>query len=1003
MSALLALCGVALADGQLSGLVFEERTGAPLAGEAVLIDGETVRSDADGQLSLSLPAGEHVLRVGALEQPFVISDDEVTELLLTLGPSGPRVQLEQPALLVKVDQDATPGTLRGIVLHGEEGTPIVGARVYVLGSDVEGRTDEDGVFELTLPSGAHSLTIMRSGYATLNLDQVEVQAERTSERRFELVPAGLELADYRITAPRIEGGSAELLAERKDASAVTDVMGAEDMARTGASDAAAALGRVTGVTVVGGKYVYVRGMGERYSSTLLNGSSLPSPEPERRVVPLDLFPATMLEAIVVQKSYTPDMPAEFGGGVLQLRTRGAPAEFTANVSVKGGLVAGSTFQEGQFGYQSDTDWLGFDDGSRDMPQIIQDTGGEDALLPRGMFSETGYTNEELEEMGEAFPNRWSLSAKTVPLDKGVSTTIGGSTNLGEATLGGLVAATWSDGWDLDEYSLTTFTFGDGTEQIPNDVYQFSELKRSVRFGGIGAAELAIGDNHSVELISVINRNTDHMGRYYEADYDDTDIRVWRDQWVERQLLFEQVLGHHELPSQWQVDWRYALSLADRDEPMRREWRRDYRAGQWMLSDRPEGNEIFFSTLDDINHDGGLDLTLPFTFQGVDTARVKVGGWAVSKQRTVSTRRFKFQESDASDALRAADSLDWFTKETIGEAYVLRESTTQSDDYGATQKIFAGYAMGELPLFEDALHVVGGLRVEYSDQDVSTFELYSESTAPAVADLATVDVLPALNATLALADDMQLRAGYGKTLSRPDFRELSEVPYADVTGGRVFKGNSELNRAILHNFDLRWELYPSLTESVSVALFYKRFIDPIEQTLQLGAERVITYTNAPSANNYGVEFEWRKNMPAPVATPWLQDFYTAGNLSLIRSRVQLGEDADDVRALQGQSPWVLNLQLGYDNPDSGSTLTGLFNVFGPRISQVGSSAGGGIVPNTYELPAPTLDLVMSQGLPKGFNLKLKASNLLNAEIITDGAEYTSIREGRAFSVGLSWGI
>ncbi|MCB9796933.1 MAG: TonB-dependent receptor, partial [Alphaproteobacteria bacterium] len=779
---LLSLCGIARADGQLSGIVFEEGSGRPLAGESVQVDGQTVRSDAQGQLHVSLSAGEHVLRVGALEQAFIISDDETTELLLTLGPGGPALQIEQPALQVKVDEAAPPGTLRGIVLHGEEGTPIVGARVYVLGSDVEGRTDAEGVFELTLPSGSHSLSIMRSGYATLSLDGVEVKPEQLREQRFELLPAGLELADFMISAPRIEGGSAELLAERKDASAVTDVMGAEDMARTGASDAAAALRRVTGITVVGGKYVYVRGMGERYSSTLLNGSSLPSPEPERRVVPLDLFPASILEAIVVQKSYTPDMPAEFGGGVLQLRTRGAPAEFTANVGVKGGFVAGSTFQEGLFGYQSDTDWMGFDNGDRDMPQIIADTGGEDALLPRGMFSDSGYTNEELEAMGEAFPNRWELTTRTVPMDKGIYTTIGGSTKLGEATLGGLVAATWSDGWDLDEYNLTTFTFGDGDDQIPNDIYNFTELKRSVRFGGIGVAELSLNDDHSVELISVINRNTDHMGRYYEADYDDTDIRVWRDQWVERQLLFEQVLGHHELPSQWQVDWRYALSLADRDEPMRREWRRDYRAGQWMLSDRPEGNEIFYSTLDDTNHDGAVDFTRPFSFRGEDTAKLKFGAWAVSKQRTVSTRRFKFQEANSTDALRAADSLDWFTKQTIGDAYVLRESTSQSDDYNATQKILAGYAMGELPLFADQLHLVGGLRVEYSDQDVSTFELYSESTDPAVADLATLDFLPALNATWALAEDMQLRLGYGKTLSRPDFRELSEVPYADVTGG-----------------------------------------------------------------------------------------------------------------------------------------------------------------------------------------------------------------------------
>ncbi|MCB9765535.1 MAG: TonB-dependent receptor [Alphaproteobacteria bacterium] len=1011
---LLALCAPAHADGTLQGFVFEEGSGLPLSGQTLEIAGQPVRTDADGGFSVTLPQGEHPVRLRDYSAALTVADGEVTELLLTVGPSGVTALVEAPALRSGPVAAGPPGTLHGRILHAEEGTPIVGARVFVRGEEVEGRSDADGVFELELPSGTHELSIVRSGFSTMAVPDVVVEADTVSELRVELLPAGLEMADYTIKAPRVEGGSAELLAQQRDASAVTNVMGAEDMAKSGASDAAAALSRVTGITVVGGKYVYVRGLGERYSATLLNGSSLPSPEPERRVVPLDLFPASALESITVQKSYTPDMPGEFGGGVLQLKTRSAPPQLTASVSVGGEWVQGVTFQEGPLGYVGDRDWMGFDDGGRDLPAPIANADPAKALRPGGIFDDDAYTEEELETFGESFPNRWFLDTKDIPPAWSGKLSVGGSKELGRVRVGGLLGSAYSNAWDYDRYTFNAYG-RNGDALTINQQYAWEETSNKIRAGLIGTASVGVGEDHLITLTSVTTRISDHTSRTLEGDYDNSYIKVARDQWVERQLLFEQVSGAHTLAplGDLHVDWRYAFSNAARDEPLRREWRVDRELdGTWLLSDRPEGNEIFYSDLTDVNHDLGLDLTKPFTLKSDETLRVKAGGWVVRKTRESGTRRFKYQENGASEALRAEDPDQWFTKETIGQEFRLRESTNQSDDYFADQSIIAGYLMGDVPV-GPSVRLVGGVRMEYSAQSVTTYELYVAEAEPAVASLDTVDWLPALNATWAFAPDMQLRAGYGKTLSRPDFRELSEVPYAQVTGGRTVKGNSDLDRTRIHNVDLRWEWYPNPGESLSFATFYKYFVGPIEQIVQNGAEEVVTYQNVDFAHDLGAEVEWKKAMPALGGKLWLQDFYTAGNMTFIWSRVDdpRGEEYP-ARALQGQAPWVGNVQLGYDNPEIGTQVTLLLNLLGPRAIEISdlTRPGDPVSLDPIQYASPGLDLIYRQKLPKGFNLTFKARNLLNPRMGTfqrgpldDYAKTDGLYDGIKLGLSVGWGV
>jgi TonB-dependent receptor len=337
---------------------------------------------------------------------------------------------------------------------------------------------------------------------------------------------------------------------------------------------------------------------------------------------------------------------------------------------------------------------------------------------------------------------------------------------------------------------------------------------------------------------------------------------------------------------------------------------------------------------------------------------------------------------------------------------MHEITSNSDDYEASHKLRAGYAMTDLGLGK-RFRLMGGARVESSRQSVRTFELFNPQLIPVEAVLDTTDVLPALTGTLAIGpveerDRMLVRAGYGRTVSRPEFRELSSVPFTDFLTGASISGNPDLERAIIDNIDVRWELYPSPSESFSIAGFYKDFTDPIERVALSSSVSGLAYTfgNAQGATNLGVELDMRVSFGR--VSDVLRDVYVSANGALIDSQVDLTGSVTDTskeRPLQGQSPWVVNLQLGYDNPDSGLSLTLLYNSFGPRITDVGQSG----VPDTYELPVHRLDAVGLIPLAEAWRIRLKATNLLNAKEVSKTGDSVSeeTRSGRAFSLAIQW--
>jgi outer membrane receptor protein involved in Fe transport len=1008
----------------LTLLVFEN--GRPVPGLLTQVAERSGQTDGNGTVRFTLSPGETRLRVAdtATELavlPLNLRPGEILQIIVTLRGEERRAfvsmesshSLDNAAVVADVDTSLElegEGVLEGRIVSTEDGAPVADARLFVSGTPVEARTDEDGRYSITLPVGQYAVSVLHSEFATRTIDGVDITADATTERNFELPPAGLELAEFVVVEPFIEGSLSSVIDEQRTVAGVTNVIGAEQFSRSGDSDAGSALSRVTGLTLVGGEFVYIRGLGERYSSTLLNGANVPSPDPTRKVVPLDLFPTGVIESILVQKSYSPDMPGDFGGGAVEIRTRGVPEESFFNLGLSIGARQGSTGEKG-LGYKGgDRDWLGIDDGTRELSRLAREaTANNTQLRPANPFFPEGIPPEELEAIGESLPVIYDANPKRLGPDLGVSMEGGQLFQLGSRwSMGYTAAILWDDSEQTRVEERRSFTpLGDGSLQ-PNDDYLIDRTRRNVQLSGFLTAGIEFEDQHRIDVTSMILRQTEDEVTVQEGFNLDEDgiIRITELEWEERELISNQINGEHQFPSLLNLElaWDYSESRANRYVPDQRRYRYDPDSvADFIFSRRADNNVRRFSNLDDASTDWGLDLDLPFTVGRIETT-LSTGYRLLDKSRESSIRRFQFGGVNTlSEALRRSPSLeDIFNADTIEpDGVVLNESTRATDNYSASLDVEAFYGNIDLT-FYDRIRLSVGARIEDWDQQVTTFALFDPNAPPIVAELGDEDLLPAAALTWFMTERQQLRAGFAETLIRPDFKELSPAPFTDPILNREVIGNQDLQPSSVTHYDLRWEFYPSPGELVSLGVFYKLIDQPIELTVEPGVEQRLTFANAVEAENFGVEFEARKQLGFLAerwpTLSWLDRFFVAGNLAWIESDIEiddLGILTSSSRALQGQSPYIINLQLGYDDEDRGISATLQFNQVGPRIAEVGVLGA----PDKEEAPAAQLDFILQYRWRDWLGFKMKLGNLLDAGFkITQGDETTQFYEvGRTLSL------
>ncbi|MBQ85876.1 MAG: hypothetical protein CMQ16_05675 [Gammaproteobacteria bacterium] len=797
--------------------------------------------------------------------------------------------------------------------------------------------------------------------------------------------------------------------EKRSTDAVANVVNSEEFTRTGDANIAESLKRVSGLSTVGGKYVYVRGLGERYSTTLLNGALLPSPEPINRVVPLDLFPTAVLDSVLVQKTYSARFPSEFGGGVLQMRTKKSIDEFFFNVTGSTGMVQNVAFKDGLHMSGGDTDWLGMDDGWRDKSAALQDaTANSQELRKYSPFSGVGIPQEQLDEVGRSFKNQYTPEVKELPPSASLTLSTGNFHEIGDsgAKVNYLAAVNYSNSWDTDVIERNSWVPGtDGMMQF--DGLTWTGTEHSIDTSGIFTTGIDFNFNHNVRLTSVVLRKTDNLvGRATGFVEDSLDVELNESRWIERELFSNQIQGDHYFPelNELTVNWRLSKINAERDAPDERIYRRD----NGEFSSRVDGNLRNWSTLDDEVRDVGLDLSMTFYGgPGGSTITTRAGYMHVEKERESEIRRFGFAFAGA-----AANDIELLVRpleeilvpaNIVSSGFTIREITRPTDNYQAQNTLDAVYGEVEFN-FDDRLRFTLGGRQEKFEQFVDTFDLFRPGIGSR-ASQETDKLLPSVSLTY-IAGDHQFRLGYSQTVSRPDFRELSPAAFTNPINGRDIIGNPNLKITELENFDLRWEWYFGFSDYVSAGLFYKEFTNPIEASIVGSTQRAGTYINAQGADNAGAEIEVYKRLDF-LGDGFLdgigEDFYIQANASVIDSEVRIAEKdlgvlTSSSRPLQGQSDYLLNFQFGYE-PLSGTTATLLYHYYGERIYEVGIETA----PDLVEQPFGELNFVFIRDLSDDLAMTLKARNLTDQrnEITQAGYVNFGYNRGREFSFQLDY--
>ncbi|MFC3032549.1 TonB-dependent receptor domain-containing protein [Pseudoalteromonas fenneropenaei] len=853
-----------------------------------------------------------------------------------------------------------------------------------------------------------------------------------------------EIEEVVAVGSRLQGSAAAVIEERKSQAFVADILGSEQLSRTGDSDAASALKRVTGLTLVDGKFIYVRGLGERYSSARLNGAYIPSPDLTRNVVPLDIFPASIIESMAVQKAYSPNMPAAFGGGNIDIRTKSVPAEFTAGLELSAGKNS-----EASDGYT-------FSGSTASIPKALS----EAIVKYRGDFSlgniikKDGLTdNENGTRSEQAIAINQSL-LRELPRDFGVKKdsldpNLGAKFHIGnsfsEDYLGGEIGFLFTAAIDKENKfeHRDTGVIAQGAEkgcattlQTPEDVSAscFNTFKSSdvttenERYNGTFNVGYKI-DGHKLSAMKLylVDEETESELATLQSPAGSTVFTIVNDgranrthkfDYEKRKLDVSQFTGQHTFMDYWGIgfDWQYSESEATTEIPasVKYNFRDNYEGGVYKNSQiTGDDNRVFFSYTDMEDHVKSAtgNLSLPLSFDGVEL-ELKGGYDFSDRARVYTTSAFAVNNGTglalevASDPLKTSGYL---TDEFLAGQRILlsfnEPTAPDADDYIAAQKIDAGYFQFDA-LFNNVFRVSGGLRYEefkqtsigtssliFTREDLEIF--YSEEKIKG-GSIVEDDIYPALSLTYLPNEQHQVRLGYGETIVRPDLREVVPVAYFDpLTDIRTF-GSVGLKSSPIKNYDLRYEYYGESGNSVSVGAFYKDIKSPIETVLRIGDEDYsASFVNGETAKVYGIEAEWLQDLD------WLATgFFTSGNVTLSDSEASIdpayaGNLTNPTKRMTGHSKYVVNLQLNYDSADGQHSGSLVYNVFGERILAAGLSGTA----DAYEQPFHSLDMVYTWYPDFNSKVKFKIKNLLNESQEVTQSEVAV----RSKDVGINFGL
>lgn len=1003
-AALAVFAADAFANDEL--MLYAFRDGAPVTDLSASLDGGSpVPSGANGSFTFDLAGGAHSIQFIRDGKPvyafrFNSATGQLVDVDVRFAAQGePDVSVESyfPSETAVERSQAPAGRLTGVVVMGDR--RLAGATVRVGGTEVTATTDAEGRFDVELPRGRYTLQI---SHADLPAPASESARVVTGVQRVQTFAVGAAataggggLEEIIITAAPIQAGETE-----RTALAVVDTLDSESLARYGDSEVSASVMRVPSITIQSGKFVFIRGMGDRYITTSLNGSTMPSPDPSRRTVPLDLFPSNIVNQLDVRKTFTPDMPGDSTGGNLVIRTRTFPNAASGKLSFSLGMTPGLTGKSVYSDPENGAfDFVGWDDGSRKKNGLLP-------LISTALDYSDEYSESTLQELRRAggllIMDGWELDKTTATPKVNLGLNYGDViTFSGDREFGYFVAGNYKNNWkQRDDGVSRTYNSLGGLK----DDFHFEEYSNEIELSGLLAMGLNVGNN-SFTSTTLISRNTEGRVKVSEGEDGDALLPSYRYtiEWEERQFISQQLTGEHLLTDAGDLvgKWQATASQARRYAPDRRDVRFDLEEGDGVYNLQTSSLLRRFDDLTDDNLDISAAVEYSFDLANATPAKLSGGVQVIDRDRDSDSETYGYDGGlsldDNAPNLLVSDVINVQT--ITGDAdtgYLFSDETLPSDSYTADMHINAVYAMLDTTLFGSLQTIVGGRYEDYR-QNTNTFDIVTGEPDDTPA-LEKNSFLPSLSLNWAIDAEQQLRFAASRTVSRPDFKETSNATYYDQEFDFRVRGNPELKVASITNVDLRWERYFSAQESISVAAFYKDLKDPIERVVQPAsgtAGNSRTFENADSADIYGLELDGRHDFS--LNQSFTRTLFIAFNGSWIHSTVDLA--SGESRKLQGQPDYTANLIFGYDDIEAGQEATLLLNQSGESIEDVGVSGA----PNVLQKPRLSLNFNYRYDFTDALSLKFKANNLLDSdyEFTQGGQVYQRYQRGVELEAGIDW--
>ncbi len=930
---------------------------------------------------------------------------------------------------------AQQGSISGIVTDEDLGETLISAYVFVDGTSAAEATDFDGKYTVKLMPGIYTIKVTYIGFEDKLVEGIEVKEGEITNVNISMSSGSQLIEQVVVSAKAITRGENAVMQLQKKSYKIQDGISAQEMNKLASGTVASAMTKVTGATVEDGKYINVRGLGDRYSLTQLDGLIMPGADPYRNSASLDLIPTSILDNVITSKTFTPDQPGTFTGGNVDVKTKSFPESETLTLSLSAGY---NTVDNGQVGFLTyeggSRDWLGYDDGSRARPSILNEKDISQYLTKDVEFNARfgdKVAADKATAVVNSFNRNFESDTRSSGINQGVSLNYGNTFKTGSNSELGLILSTqykrdWEHRNDRIRNNWLLFNIDSGV--LDNrGAYTEDVSTESPTVNGLVGLAYKFNNAHTIEFKTIYSHTAEKQGRYvFGEDGNNIEAPLYKigryNGFIETELLNVQLSGKHtfeNILNGMKLDWSVVNTSTNREEPNLR-----FFTSQYDSESGEEGIPLanvndpfwFWRTLQDKSQQAKIDLTIPLK-AGTEN-KIKIGAYASRKDRSFGEQRYINKTASKGEDFNGDFDL-FFGEDNIGlmdterlvngsERYYLGnfivDNTIAKNSYSGTENVNSAYVMTIYNLFEK-LRLVGGARLESTNMFVQSDETNIEGIVSDSTNTGSINIsklLPSINAIYSIHDDMNLRAGYNQTIARPNLREIAPFASFDVLTDEFLLGNPLLEQTSISNFDLRWEYFYQPGELFAISIFHKDFSNPIGLTLRNSSNIERQYINVESGFVSGLEIEMRKNLN--FLGEKFNNFKITSNIAIIRSGIDVMEQGGftpEDRPFFGQAPVLANAVLAYDNLDKGFNVSAAYNYKGDNLSVIGDSGT-----DIYTRAITTIDIIASKNI-RDVSIRFAAKNLLNPNytesIQWEGKEYISrqYKRGVDFSLSLSY--